>query len=205
MTAVGSVPSWGTIEVELTFSARNLGTRMALGTAFRAFFAALVNQDVARQLKTVLDGGAESKRVELPSPTATVAEPAPPKKASRSDAITLLATLQREARLIDLIHEDLAAYSDAQIGAAARPCLQQCATTLKRIMTLRPIESASDGAMIEVPESAGPARYQWLGEGSGTSGKLVHHGWVVENLELPQWTGPAQDSGVVAPVQVQRV
>ena len=178
---------------------------MALGTAFRAFFAALLNQDVARQLKTVLDGGAETTVAALPEAKSPVAEPAPPKIASRSDAITLLATLQREARLIDLVKENLSAYSDAQIGAAARPCLQQCAATLERVMSVQPIVSANDGSMIDVPESAGPARYQWIGEGSGTNGKLVHHGWKVDQLELPQWTGPHQDSGVVAPVQVQRV
>lgn len=184
---------------------------MALGTAFRAFFAALLNQDVARQLKTVLDGGGEAAAPALPeakSPVAEespVAEPAPPKTASRSDAITLLATLQREARLIDLVKENLSAYSDAQIGAAARPCLQQCAATLERVMSVHPIVTANDGSMIDVPESAGPSRYQWIGEGSGTSGKLVHHGWKVDQLELPQWTGPHQDSGVIAPVQLQRV
>ncbi len=178
---------------------------MALGTAFRAFFAALLNQDVARQLKTVLDAGAKTTTPALPQAKSPEAAPAPPKTASRSDAITLLATLQREARLIDLVKENLSAYSDAQIGAAARPCLQQCATTLERVMSVQPIVTASDGSMIEVPESAGPARYQWIGEGAGTSGKLVHHGWKVDQLELPQWTGPHQDSGVIAPVQLQRV
>ena len=44
----------------------------------------------------------------------------------------MLATLQREARLVDLIHEDLSQYSDAQVGAAARPCLQQCGGVLDR-------------------------------------------------------------------------
>jgi Domain of unknown function (DUF2760) len=179
---------------------------MALGTAFRAFFAALSNQEVARQLKTILDGGSSEAPIpKLPEAKSPEKEPPAAKPASRSDAITLLATLQREARLVDLVKENLSAYSDAQIGAAARPCLQQCAVALERVMSLQPIVSASDGSMIDVPDSAGPSRYQWLGEGSSSSGKLVHHGWKVDRLELPQWTGPAQDASVVAPVQVQRV
>ena len=37
-----------------------------------------------------------------------------------NDAIALLATLQREARFVDLVNEALDGYADAQIGAAAR-------------------------------------------------------------------------------------
>ena len=54
------------------------------------------------------------------------AEPAP----RRSDAITLLAALQREARFVDLVQEPLGEYSDDQIGAAARDVLRDCREVL---------------------------------------------------------------------------
>ncbi len=177
---------------------------MALGTAFRVFFAALFDREAAGRLESVLDGVPTDAE---PS-TAPARLPEPPalalNSASRSEAITLLSTLQREARLIDLVKENLAAYSDAQIGAAARPCLTQCAATLERVMTIKPIQAAGDGATIDVPASAGPSRYQWIGEGSGTRGKLVHHGWEIDHIELPHWTGASDDANVIAPVQVQR-
>ncbi len=181
---------------------------MALGTAFRAFFAALFNDALAQRLKVVLDvdpatAETDSSPARLPQKPLEQTKPTSP-ASSRSEAITLLATLQREARLIDLVKENLSAYSDAQIGAAARPCLTQCASTLERVMTIKPITTVGEGATMEVPASSGPSRFQWLGEGSGSTGKLVHHGWEVERVELPQWTGSGTDANVIAPVQVQR-
>jgi len=191
---------------------------MALGTAFRAFFAAVFNSDMASKLKQVLDQPAET--LALPSmPARDVAtgvagspEKQTPKLSAnddRSDAITLLVALQREARLIDLVKENLGQYSDAQIGAAARPCLQQCAATLDRLFGLRAIESVADGQTIAVPNNASPSRYLWIGESSGddqaTNGKLVHHGWEASQVELPKWTGATVDARVIAPIQVKRI
>jgi hypothetical protein len=185
---------------------------MALGTAFRAFFAALFNRNVAEQIQSVLDHpptpaleshapkSPQDPQAAAPS-AATVTKPAAP---SRSDAITLLAALQREARLIDLIQENLSAYSDAQVGAAARPCLTQCAATLNRLISIKPLIAAADGDLVKVPENATPSRYTWIGEGSGTEGKLIHHGWEAAKTELPQWTGASEDAHVIAPAQIKR-
>jgi hypothetical protein len=46
-------------------------------------------------------------------------------------------------------------------------------------------------------------RYQWIGEGTAASGKLVHHGWEAKKVELPQWSGDASDTNIIAPAQVQ--
>ena len=59
--------------------------------------------------------------------------PLVPKPPARSEAITLLAALQREARFVDFIQESLAGYTDAQIGAAARDVHRDCGTVLKRM------------------------------------------------------------------------
>ncbi len=187
---------------------------MALGTAFRAFFAALFDREMASRLREVLNE--TSKPSALPEPTlttptttttpaATVAtSPASSNEAGRSEAVALLAVLQREARFVDLLQENLDAYADAQVGAAARPCLQQCRTTIERLLALRPLVDAQEGSPIQVPENASAAAYQWIGEGSGTNGQLVHHGWKATCLELPAWTGLEQDRWVIAAAQVKR-
>lgn len=182
---------------------------MCFGTAIRVFFAALFNRDVADCLRRALDAPSQSdesiKRIEATKPTPP-ASPRPNEPGySRSDAITLLATLQREARLVDLIQEDLTAYSDAQIGAAARPCLKQCAATLQRVLALRPLEPTPDGTVISVPKDASILRYQWIGEAEGDTGKLLHHGWQATHVQLSEWTGGQADQLVIAPAQVQRV
>jgi hypothetical protein len=175
---------------------------MRLGIAIRAFFAALFDQQIAAQIGRLLAGepllaGPEAEAAVEP---ARQAVPQPP---LRDPALTLLATLQREARLVDLIHEDLGQYSDAQVGAAARPCLQQCAGVLNRLFELQPVVANSEGETVDVAANASPLRYQWVGDGTAESGKLIHHGWQAAKVELPKWTGEAADAKVIAPAQVQ--
>ncbi len=183
---------------------------MSLGTAFRAFFAALGNRETSAAIQAVLDRPTAG---ELPPPVEKAGglgdsgKPATAAPASpRSEAVTLLAMLQREARLVDLVQEPLEQFSDAQVGAAARPCLQQCQQTLQRVFDLTPLVATPEGQPLEIPENPSPLRYQWLGDSGasgGNTGTLVHAGWLAKQCELAQWTGPAQDAPVVAPAQVQ--
>ncbi|TWU37370.1 DUF2760 domain-containing protein [Novipirellula artificiosorum] len=178
---------------------------MGIGIAFRAFSAALFNKQAAENIRRALEqGSAETAEPKLPAPKPVESVVAKPAKPARSEAITLLSALQRESRLIDLIQEDLGKYSDAQVGAAARPCLLQCASTLSRFFDLKPVSDAGEGATVEVAADESPARYQWIGEGNLNSGKLVHQGWQATRVELPEWTGSDTDANIVAPAQVQR-
>ncbi|WP_164102122.1 DUF2760 domain-containing protein [Candidatus Laterigemmans baculatus] len=208
---------------------------MSLGTAFRAFFAALRDPDQSTAIRELLDAGPPQERKFPPptpaAPAAATAPPAPakqpapakpaaPPEPKRSEALTLLATLQREARLIDLIEEPLDQFSDAQIGAAARPCLKQCRSALQRMFSLQPLVEVGEGESLTLPENPSPIRYQWVGEsGSGgtraggtraggaeggkRSGRVVHPGWRAERCELAQWTGGNDDAFVVAAAQLE--
>src|SRR5687768_11831871 len=97
-----------------------------IGVAFRAFFAALGSPEKAEAIQAVLEGRALPK-----SDGAAISQRPPPevepKPAGRSEAITLLAALQREARLVDLVKQPLEQFSDEQIGAAARNVLSDSA------------------------------------------------------------------------------
>lgn len=175
---------------------------MGLGVAIRAFSAGLFNRQLADQIQQVLDGkNTQPADPALPAPDSKPLKPTSP---ARSDAITLLSALQREARLVDLIQEDLSAFSDAQVGAAARPCLQQCKSTLDRTLGLRSVSDGPEGSTVDVATGASPARFQWIGEGTGTSGKLVHQGWQASKVELADWTGDPADANIIAAAQLQR-
>src|SRR5947209_2001150 len=60
---------------------------------------------------------ASSRRDEVGVPALSAAPPAP---SWEEGALGLLGVLQQEGRLLDFLEEDLAGYSDEQIGAAAR-------------------------------------------------------------------------------------
>lgn len=185
---------------------------MQLGLAFRAFWRCLTDAKAAQRVAVAMDEPSTG----LPAATATPAagvgtKPAAPPAESaaappaQNPAISLLAALQREARLIDLVHENLDQYGDAQIGAAARPCLKQCRETLDRLLRIRPLEAAAENESIELPENASPGRYHWLGEpaAGATTAKLIHPGWQASSLDLPRWSGPPEEASVLAPAQVQ--
>lgn len=138
-----------------------------------------------------------------PKPAAPKAQRTP--EQTRNDAITLLATLQREARLIDIVKEPLGDYSDAQVGAAARDVLRDCGTVLDRLFQLAPIVEEEEGASIEIPQEGEAAQYRLSGNVSGDAkaGVLVHHGWQAKQCELPKWTGSKELALIVSPAELE--
>lgn len=179
----------------------------SIGVAFRAFFRALFDSSAASRINQAL------QNVELPKVTERVEnaalnpktrlEPSPPK---RSEALTLLAALQREARLVDLIQEPLGDYSDEQIGAAARSVLRDSAEVLQRFFALERAAKQSEGETIEVPAGYDPSCYHLVGSiaGSGPFRGVVNHaGWKATVVQLPTWTGGKEGALVIAPVEVE--
>ncbi len=177
---------------------------MRIGLAFRVFFKTLSDAGFAKQAAAVLAGDAPAA---LPSPERQEAARKPAKTApARSDAVTLLALLQREARLVDMVKEPLGDYSDAQVGAAARDVLRDCGQVFDRLFELAPLVEQEEGSEVEVPEGYDTGRFHLTGNVSGEPpfhGRLVHHGWKATRCEVPVWTGAEQSKLVVAPEEVE--
>jgi hypothetical protein len=176
--------------------------------AIRVFFAVLFHGQIALQVDEIL------KKRGLPQPMAAAelprveARPVKPaaKGGVRSDAVTLLATLQREARLVDFVKEPLAGYSDAQIGAVARDVHRDCGAVLQRLFDLRPVVEEEEGAEIEVHSGFDAGRFHLTGNVVGEPpfhGRLAHHGWIATATNLPAWTGSKESAMIIAPVEVE--
>lgn len=123
---------------------------------------------------------------------------------ARSEALTLLETLQRESRLIDFLKEDVAAYQDAQIGAAVRDIHREAGKVLERMFALRAVLDQAEGATVSLDPSEA-TRVRLVGDvrEGATTGTLVHHGWIATKVELPAWSGPAEATNIVAPAEVE--
>ncbi len=198
-------------------SSRNISkkglTLMArIWLAIRIFFLVLFQETVARQVAEVLEKRKlENKPSEAkpPAKPADKAEPKPakqPPKPARSEAVTLLATLQREARFVDFIKEPLDSYSDAQIGAAVRDVHRDCAKVLDRLFAIKSIVDQQEGSPVEVPSGFDAGRYRLTGNVVGDPpfrGSLAHHGWEAAEVQLPAWSGTPYSARVVAPVEVE--
>jgi Domain of unknown function (DUF2760) len=176
---------------------------MRLVLAIRTFFAVLFDARMAAAVKQVLPGAQGQVST---TPAVETELPRAAESPRRSDAITLLEALQREARLVDIVKEPLGDYTDAQIGAAARDVLGDCLAVLDRFFALKPISEENEGAELEVPASLDPGRYRLTGNISAeppSKGKLVHSGWLATQCELPTWSGSKQSALVVAPIELE--
>lgn len=139
-----------------------------------------------------------------PVPAPPPAKPAPPAKAARSEALTLLETLQREARLIDFLKEEIGGYQDAQIGAAVRDIHRDAGKVLERLFALRPVMEQAEGSPVALgADQAGRVRLVGNVREGAASGTLVHPGWAATKVELPVWSGPGSAERVVAPAEVE--
>lgn len=148
----------------------------------------------------------EPTKIAPPVAPPTPAKPAAPVKPLRSDAVTLLATLQREGRLIDFLKEPIDSYSDAQVGAAVRDIHRDCSAVLERQFGLRPVLDQAEGSTVNLGGNSKAGRIKLtgrVGDGTPASGTLVHHGWRVSKNELPVWTGDADSASIVAPAEVE--
>lgn len=176
-----------------------------IGVAFAAFFQSLFDAKSAQRIAEALENPAHKR----PTTPAAIPAPAPkptPPAPTRSDAITLLALLQREARLVDLVQQPLTGFTDDQIGAAARDVLTNTATVLKRVLDIAPASSEDEGASITIPADYDAGATTLSGNVPSTgpyNGKIVHAGWKAKKCDLPAWTGGKAAAMVIAPVEVE--
>jgi hypothetical protein len=169
--------------------------------AFKLFFKILFDDAIFARAASLLQ----------PTPVPAAPKPAPapaaaPALSTRSDALTLLSVLQREARLIDFLKEEITAYDDAQIGAAVRDVHRDAAATLERLFALRPLMNEPEGTEIPLTLNPDTARLRLVGNLGGTPparGRLQHAGWQATKQDLPQFTGQSSTALIIAPAEVE--
>ena len=170
--------------------------------AFKTFFAVLfhgrIPDDVAITLGDATPRESVAAPVPVPAPATAAAAKAEP------TAAQMLAVLQRDGRLIDFLMEDIAPYSDAQIGAAVRNVHAGCRDALGRYLTLEPVLGSEEGARITIEAGTNAARVKVLGNVAGQPpfhGVVRHRGWLLNRTEVP--TLPANAPYVIAPAEVE--
>lgn len=193
-----------------------------LWLAWLCFWRCLVSREFAQavlpasraydsgQLAQLPAGGAAlPKDKEQPKPVVEVKAapppPALPPEREHASALSLLGMLQREGRLVDFLQENVAAFSDAEVGAAARIVHEGCRKVVNQYLTLQPVLPQSEGDRVTVPAGFDAQRTRLTGNVAGQppyNGTLRHHGWVTTEVKFPA-VSPALDARVLAPAEVE--
>lgn len=143
-------------------------------------------------------------------PAAAEAEKAVPeiskiKDAEPDSALQLLALLQREARFIDFVQEDLSSFSDEDVGATARIVHQGAKQTLQKYFELEEIRREEEESSLTIEQGFNAQEIKLTGNVSGDApyrGVLVHRGWRAKDVRLPR-TVEGHDSTILAPAEVE--
>lgn len=182
--------------------------------AFGSFFSILSRPDFAAGVERLQSGEplvpppaptaaptpAPTPAPTLPPPPAPVAQVAP-----NASALQLLGLLQREARFIDFMQEDIQGYSDADIGAAARVVHEGCRKVLREHFTLTPVRTESEGSRITLPAGFDAASVRLTGNVVGQApftGTLNHRGWRATDTRLPQLAA-SHDPAILAQAEIE--
>lgn len=131
--------------------------------------------------------------------------PAPEGISSDNSHLRLLSLLQHSGRLIDFLKEDIAGFSDAQVGAAVRTIHDECAKSLEDLVTIRPIMQENEGAIIHVAPGYDPSSIKVVGNIKGDppfSGILIHKGWKAHKRSLPKKVS-IDSSDILCPAEIE--
>lgn len=133
----------------------------------------------------------------------------PPKPALRDavpdSALQLLALLQQEGRFMDFLEENVAAYSDAEIGGAARVVHEGCRKVVRNHLQIEPVRAEAEGARLTLAADFDAASVRLTGNVVGRppfTGTLMHRGWRVTAITLPKMA-EGHDVRVLAPAEVE--
>ena len=118
------------------------------------------------------------------------------------DAVQILALLQRDARLIDFLMEDISAYSDEQVGAAVRDVQAQSKQSLERYLQFQPVIDGVEGTYTKT-EGVPVGGIKLIGNvpanGKAAGGLLRHKGWQAAKVDLPA----AVPGAILAPAEIE--
>jgi hypothetical protein len=178
-----------------------------ISLAFGTFFAIIGNAELAAGIRRLRAGSAEPTptAAAVPTPEPAAAPVTPLHQTSPASALQLLGLLQREARLVDFVEEDITAYSDADIGAAARLVHEGCRKTLREHFSLQPVRAENEGDRITLAAGFDAAAIRLSGKVVGQppfSGQVTHRGWRVTETRLPSLSD-SRDPAIIAQAEVE--
>ena len=137
----------------------------------------------------------------------SVPEPkAAPPATAEADVVQFLGRLQEKGRLVDFAMEEIAGYSDEQVGAVARVVHQGCREVLQATFDIRPAHGGEEGEEVALARDYDARTYRLVGKVPETPpyrGAVRHRGWKTTRVNLPKVGADAAAREVIAPAEVE--
>ncbi|HVP00684.1 MAG TPA: DUF2760 domain-containing protein [Bryobacteraceae bacterium] len=167
-----------------------------ISQAFRSFFSILFSGVLPADIAQAFG---YSKVIPIKT---TPAPPPKPQGGPNDGAVQILSVLQRDARLVDFLMEDISSYSDEQVGAAVRDVQLQARQTLERYLKLAPVIDGVEGDFTKtdgIPDAALKLVGKVPPSGKAPGGVLRHKGWKAEKVDLPA----LPPGNILAPAEIE--
>lgn len=166
-----------------------------LTLAFRSFWRILGNRDFAQ---TVAQDEKEMAALEgAGAPKLATTTP--------DAALLLLGLLQENGRFVDFMQQDVAQFSDEEVGGAARVVHAGCRRVLAEHFDIAPVLEEAEGASVTLEPGFDASIIRPTGNLVGEPpfvGKLIHPGWRVKDVRLPR-IQRKRDLAILAAAEVE--
>lgn len=107
---------------------------------------------------------------------------------NNDQAILVMTLLQERGRLLDFLMEDVASYSDEEIGGAARVIHQGCSEVVKECFSPEAVSAVEEEKEIILEEGYTTSEYKIVGNVDTNppyKGIVTHKGWKAGKVKLP--------------------
>ncbi|MCO4784111.1 MAG: DUF2760 domain-containing protein [Candidatus Cloacimonetes bacterium] len=116
-------------------------------------------------------------------------------------ACALLSLLQKEARLIDFVQEDLSDVGDSQMGSVSKLIHKDLQKVFSQFVKIEAVADVEEGGTIHLAEGYSNKEFKLTGNVDAKApfdGTLRHKGWLVSKMNLPKRAKKDQNRVIMA-------
>ncbi|MEA3465635.1 MAG: DUF2760 domain-containing protein [Thermodesulfobacteriota bacterium] len=145
-----------------------------------------------------------------PEQPAAAAKAISTEESNDAAVVQFLARLQEKGRLIDFIMDDISAYDNESVGAAARIVHQGCCDVLNDSFTIEAVHAGEEMETISLADNYDSNSYRLIGkvpDAAPFDGQVLHRGWKTTRVNLPQVVNSEEHievaRSIIAPAEIE--
>ena len=124
--------------------------------------------------------------------------------------VQFLARLQEKGRLVDFLMDDITAYDNESVGAAARIVHQGCREVLNDGFAIETVHAGAEMETISLADNYDSHAYRLIGkvpDSAPFNGQVLHRGWKTTRVSLPHVVNTEKHievtGAIIAPAEVE--